>query len=298
MSEWVKGFSKTYQREFWFNSVTQEKTWNDPTSNIVGSKRSLESSSTAEEIPVSDKKLHDLSPRVAVIVPFQDAHKEQNRQAQLDRFIPHITSFLHKGKAEYRVFIIEQKIDDKKFNRGQLLNIGFDLACKEHFNIFVFHDVDLLPSLDLIESYTTIPTTPVHIARVWDRYNSNDKYFGGIVAFSEESFRTINGFPNDFWGWGGEDDALIRRVREERLEVSFPAKGTITDLEEMNLKQKLDFLKEHRDWKCSDKWEKLDEDEKKWRENGLSNLRYSVIETRVQGSSAHAVKYTVDLLSV
>ena len=38
-------------------------------------------------------------------------------------------------------------------------------------------------------------------------------YFGGITSFSEKQFREINGFPNNFWGWGGEDDELYKRTK-------------------------------------------------------------------------------------
>jgi hypothetical protein len=68
------------------------------------------------------------------------------------------------------IFIVEQSADDRKFNRGKLLNIGFDLACKAGgYETFVFHDVDLIPSPELVPSYTQKPDNPVHIARVWDR---------------------------------------------------------------------------------------------------------------------------------
>lgn len=33
-------------------------------------------------------------------------------------------------------------------------------------------------------------------------------------------FRAINGFSNEFWGWGGEDDDLFKRVRHEGLTIS------------------------------------------------------------------------------
>ena len=39
-------------------------------------------------------------------------------------------------------------------------------------------------------------------------------YFGGITSFSESQFRQLNGFPNNFWGWGGEDDELYQRTKE------------------------------------------------------------------------------------
>ena len=113
--------------------------------------------------------------------------------------------------------IIEQSNDDRKFNRGKLLNIGFDLSKKEipQPNVFIFHDVDLIPSMDLLNDYFTIPSVnPIHIARVWNRYNNNPRYFGGIVSFSQEMFEAINGFPNNFWGWGGEDDEMYKRIKQ------------------------------------------------------------------------------------
>ena len=36
---------------------------------------------------------------------------------------------------------------------------------------------------------------------------------GGVVAFSKDQFEKVNGFSNQFWGWGGEDDDLAMRVR-------------------------------------------------------------------------------------
>jgi predicted glycosyltransferase involved in capsule biosynthesis len=114
------------------------------------------------------------------------------------------------------IYIIEQSADGREFNRGKLLNIGFKLACSDNCNIFIFHDVDLMPSAELHRYYTTIPTDkkPVHIARRWNRYSNNPSYFGGIVAFSKQQFSDINGYPNNFWGWGGEDDELKKRADE------------------------------------------------------------------------------------
>jgi len=158
---------------------------------------------------------------VAVIVPFRDLHEAQKRQEHLNRFIPEMQSFLESTGSPFEILIIEQSSDGRKFNRGKLLNIGFDLARKSGCQVFVLHDVDLLPSRELATWYTSLPSAPVHIARVWDRYSGNAKYFGGVVAFSSSMFMQINGFPNNFWGWGGEDDEMYQRVVEVRRQFVF-----------------------------------------------------------------------------
>ena len=45
-------------------------------------------------------------------------------------------------------------------------------------------------------------------------------YFGGITSFSAGQFKQINGFPNNFWGWGGEDDELYKRTKKVRLKIN------------------------------------------------------------------------------
>ena len=140
---------------------------------------------------------------VAIIVPYRDLHAAQQRAAHLKKFIPHMISFLNRCKkqlqyiSDYHIYIIEQSDDQLKFNRGKLLNIGFDIArtkfSKRNHDVFIFHDVDLLPDQDLAVWYTKFPKFPIHIARVWDRYSGNPKYFGGVVSFSSSDYKRING---------------------------------------------------------------------------------------------------------
>lgn len=42
--------------------------------------------------------------------------------------------------------MVEQTADGRKFNRGKLLNAGFDMA-RDDYDVFIFHDVDLLPDV-------------------------------------------------------------------------------------------------------------------------------------------------------
>jgi hypothetical protein len=244
---------------------------------------------------------------VAIIVPYRDLHVEQKREAHLKQFVPHMISFLTKlvkarKVSDFHIYIVEQSDDGRKFNRGKLLNIGFDAAKKrsQKHDVFIFHDVDLLPQPDLAEAYATFPKTPYHIARVWDRYSNNPKYFGGVVAFSASDFKRINGYPNTFWGWGGEDDELQLRCQALGLQWDWPRRGgTLQDLEEMTLTDKLQFLRQHKEWKCMVKWEALEEHEQTWKKNGLADLNYKVLSTKAldgkASSQSRATKVTVDV---
>ena len=37
-------------------------------------------------------------------------------------------------------------------------------------------------------------------------------FFGGLVIFTAEQFRRVNGFGTQYWGWGREDDNMRERL--------------------------------------------------------------------------------------
>ena len=330
---WVRTFSNSQQRYFYSHKETKHTQWHFPTVSEVKdpwmAKRRAEENQQKEKAraraaPAASAPAQSKRPRldskdddflglldatnVAIIVPFRDLHVEQKRSQHLKQFIPHMIHFLGKLQkqnklSDYHIYIIDQSDDQRKFNRGKLLNIGFDYAKKHNQNhdVFIFHDVDLLPQDDLGDAYSTFPNTPYHIARVWDRYSNNPKYFGGVVSFSKTDFKRINGYPNTFWGWGGEDDELQLRCQNLGLKWEWPNSGTLVDLEEMSLKEKLQFLREHKEWKCMIKWEALEEHEKTWKQNGLYDLSYTILKEEPldkdisKGGKSKATKVTVDV---
>ena len=62
-------------------------------------------------------------------------------------------------------------------------------------------------------------------------------FFGAAISFDINLFKKINGYPNHFWGWGGEDDALIYRIvwlsekKKESPLIYIPSRGRLIDLE-------------------------------------------------------------------
>ena len=218
---------------------------------------------------------------VAIIVPYRD-QPGQNRLQQLKAFRGHMTQMMnmllkeHKIK-EYQIYVMGQT-GLHKFNRGLLLNIGAHYA--KDYDTLIFHDVDLLPELNLREWYAKIPEPmkPIHIAGCWkDRYEG-DSYFGGIVSFRGVDFRKVNGFPNTFWGWGGEDDALRYRCNYRHFNIHKVTQGKIYDIEctengsKMGLSEKLAYLKSYPYFKCADKWEQREQDKISWLHNGVRQV--------------------------
>uniref|UniRef100_A0A7S4M9S3 WW domain-containing protein n=1 Tax=Odontella aurita TaxID=265563 RepID=A0A7S4M9S3_9STRA len=243
-SGWSSGFSKSKQKPYFICGATNHTQWHFPTDDDVadpkGAKHRVEETMRAELAkrsassggggPSQKRPKSSDAASVAIIVPYRDLHAAQNRARHLRQFVPHMLQFLKKLKrrglvSDYHVYIVEQSDDGRKFNRGKLLNIGFDLARRDRrlgHNVFIFHDVDLLPGDDLGEWYAKFPQKPLHIARVWGRYSNNPKYFGGIVSFSAADMRKINGYPNTFWGWGGEDDEMQKRCEKTNMKWESP----------------------------------------------------------------------------
>ena len=71
--------------------------------------------------------------KLGIIVPYR------NRSHQLGMFRRRMSHFLKKNHIDHEIFIVEQD-GAKLFNRGMILNIGFNYAVKHGCDYVVFHD--------------------------------------------------------------------------------------------------------------------------------------------------------------
>lgn len=157
--------------------------------------------------------------RLAIVVPYRD------REPHLRQFVPHLRNYFTRDKLDcnidYRVVIVQQE-PGLPFNRGMLKNIGFMLA-EPHADYVCFHDIDYLP-IWADYSWADAPTAlvwygaeelPIAPGRSSMSVRHDlDQLFGGAVIVPNAAFRQINGFSNDYWGWGCEDiDFKSRFVR-------------------------------------------------------------------------------------
>lgn len=156
--------------------------------------------------------------KIAIAVPFR------NREEHLSYFLWYMHPILQRQDIEYKIYIINQ-LGETPFNRAQLLNIGFVEALKDfnHWDCFIFHDVDLVPENDHMLYHC--PALPRHMSVAVDKFRYQLPYvtiFGGATAFTKSQFLTLNGYSNKFSGWGGEDDDMFRRLYLAQMDIQRP----------------------------------------------------------------------------
>lgn len=144
-----------------------------------------------------------------ILIPYR------NRKQHLDYFIVNTVPIIEKYMPQSKVIIIEQD-NNRLFNRGALLNIGF----KEYGHdttYFMTHDVDINPTNDTIQTYYT---KDISDRAVMGIYTSAHNTLGGIIKMKSTLPEIVNGFPNNFWGWGVEDKALQNRCEYMNISIS------------------------------------------------------------------------------
>ncbi|NWQ83324.1 B4GT2 galactosyltransferase, partial [Columbina picui] len=203
--------------------------------------------------------------KVAILIPFR------HREHHLKYWLHYLHPILRRQKVAYGIYIINQvreagakgwwgwvdrgallssapQFGEDTFNRAKLLNVGFLEALKddEEYDCFIFSDVDLIPMDDrnLYRCYEQ----PRHFAVGMDKFGFRlpyAGYFGGVSGLSKSQFLKINGFPNEYWGWGGEDDDIFNRyrmIKHERDKHNEPNPQRFTKIQNTKMTMKRDGI--------------------------------------------------------
>lgn len=206
----------------------------------------------------------DEKPIVWIVVPFQSTGSDGRNDQQTEfirimhnvreslkdivdlriRFATQVFSSYYRDVGHplsEKPYYISSKLFTPKFNRGILLNCAIQTI--QNARTIFTHDVDLVPGNEIsFQAYATeIDNASVlHLAGGWDRYNMEGRvgtYLGGITGMTVEGWKSVNGYPNDYFGWGGEDDELLRRVKHKGVTINTEfydkSKFLVKDLEEI-----------------------------------------------------------------
>eukprot|EP00929_Paragymnodinium_shiwhaense_P053095 TRINITY_DN26580_c0_g1_i1.p1 TRINITY_DN26580_c0_g1~~TRINITY_DN26580_c0_g1_i1.p1 ORF type:complete len:1025 (+),score=70.19 TRINITY_DN26580_c0_g1_i1:260-3334(+) len=177
-----------------------------------------------DEADVSSKlaKYSERTPKtIALVVPFRDRGVHYERFQEKIRALAN--AWTKNGvRHKWVVFVVEQ-FDTLLFNRGYLFNVGFKAAedyakrAGQQFDCVVMHDVDILPQPDVDYGWCIWPNQLSGEIACWQNSVPYQDNVGGVVSLSPAHWKQINGFSNDYEGWGGEDDDLYLRLKQHKL---------------------------------------------------------------------------------
>lgn len=151
--------------------------------------------------------------KLGVCIPYR------NREEHLHTFVPRVGKYLKNQGIDFQMYFVHQ-VDDKLFNRGATKNIGAKHAFEEGCDYIVWHDIDMIPEEGGGCDYSYPEEAPRHIATKIEQMDWQLKYheyFGGAILFTKEQVEATNGYSNDYWDWGMEDDDLFWRCHQEGL---------------------------------------------------------------------------------
>ncbi|NXS12012.1 B4GT3 galactosyltransferase, partial [Neodrepanis coruscans] len=168
------------------------------------------------------------------------------------------------------------QVGNGSFNRAKLLNVGVREAMKdEDWDCLVLHDVDVVPENDY-NLYICDEYYPKHMASAMDKFQYTLPYksfFGGVSALTPEHYMKMNGFPNTYWGDGGENDDIATRTK---LAI---VKCGITLRKNQDIVPYCD-LQYHYNPECCWHWEwptSRHNTRKTWKADGMNSLEFRLL---------------------
>ena len=164
----------------------------------------------------------DNGKRLTVVIPYRD------RESHLAQLLPVLQNHLRSTAIEHRILVVEQ-VNPGLFNRGRLLNIGVHFAATDS-DYFCLHDVDAIP----LHANYRCPSQPLRLVnRIITAHGEQERerhYFSGAISIRKEQIFAANGFSNEYWGWGKEDDDFFFRLLMAGFLCYFDLEGGFQDL--------------------------------------------------------------------
>ena len=222
-----------------------------------------------------------------IIIPYRD--REEHLQYFLGKIVPLLQKHIPNGK----VVIVEQDWNNKFFNRGCLLNIGFK-EYENKTNYYVCQDLDICPNETCIKE--------IYLNKNFDvirGFVGHNISLGGVCRFTHKSIHEVNGFPNYIWGWGIEDRALFYRynIMKQKISPNYTSKyskhftklphkhnGSNTHPNNRNISNNENNIFKSNDYK---------KQVEHIMSSGLNNLQYTIIERKDINDYVELIKVSI-----
>jgi len=135
-----------------------------------------------------------------IVVPYR------NREEHLKGFLENSPAYFNKTGLTYDILICElDQVGD--WNAGLSVNALIDFVNEERqYRWLYIHHVDIWP-----------------IEGEWKFPEEREVFFNmgdyGSCLMKLQTFLQVDGYSNNFWGWGGEDNELYQKLREDGYKV-------------------------------------------------------------------------------
>lgn len=219
-----------------------------------------------------------------IVIPYR------NRKEHLNYFIQNTWKLLLNKFKNIKLVIVEQE-EGKLFNRGKLLNVGFN-EYLDDTNYFIMHDVDTNPNETMIDTYYN--NNEYDVVRI---YCAHDNSLGGVCKISNDTVKTVNGLPNYIWGWGIEDRVLYYRCKIMDINIS-PFNKNKHNFTMLYHKSNVVYYKGEK-LKISELENEIYNSDNKDKQlnhimsSGLNNLEYTVLDKQIIEDNIEWIKVSI-----
>jgi hypothetical protein len=137
-----------------------------------------------------------------IVVPYR------NREEHLKDFLENTPKYFDNQNLSYDILICELD-QNGDWNAGLCVNslIKFIEKVNIKYKYLYIHHVDVWP-----------------ISGDWIFPKDNEVYFNmgdyGSCLLTMKAFLDVQGYSNSFWGWGGEDNELYKKLREKQYIIN------------------------------------------------------------------------------
>jgi hypothetical protein len=144
-----------------------------------------------------------MSEKYRISIPYR------NREHNLNKIIPILKEKFKDSN--FKIQVVEQS-NDLPFNIAYLINIGFDIFKKQEQDLewtYIFHPVDCYP-IDV--DYNIYDKDIVALCQ-------HGSMWGNAYCYKPSSYIKMNGYSNNYWGWGGEDHEPNKKSKLFKLSL-------------------------------------------------------------------------------
>jgi hypothetical protein len=223
--------------------------------------------------------------KTVIIIPYRD--RESHLKYYLENSYPKLKNLI----TNLEIIIVEQT-QGKKFNRGATINIGYDYY-NDPNNFYITQDVDTNPNEFSLPYYKQNLSSNEFLS-----IYSYSRSVGGIAKFKGSDFVDVNGFPNNFWGWGHEDKDFMNRILFYNKNITriFKTDDTTVNNPYVDVFQDNHIREDSGKWYVAyEIWDHVSKEQQQRYilSNGLTTLKYNI--NKEEEIMENVKKITVDI---